>query len=410
MRVLAISWFMPPMLAPRSIQVSRLLAALSGLGYEITVISGSAEYQSLKDDSLGAEHLAKLQVERVPLIAHEIDHLLQGQFTPILERTIAQLEMKHFDILVTFAQPWVDHLIGLELKRKFNIPWVAHFSDPWVDSIYYDNVSEETLSKWREMEAEIIHLADRTIWTNQYALDLVMCKYPQKISQARALYHAYDHALIQKIRSAQKLNRFNFARSFKKSLNIPQKFRFVYIGNIYGKRSPEGLFQAVEMLSKKSHLRNRFEIFFIGGIAPEFHALAKNYHLTNYVRFFPSVSYLDSLKLALQADILLTIDAPHPNCNPFLPSKLIDYIGLGLPILGITQPNGASANILHQMRYPTAHPDHPAEIADALEGMMSSLNKDQNTSDVQLENLQKSFEMNNIGRQMDQYLREVLTK
>ena len=41
-----------------------------------------------------------------------------------------------FDALVSFAQPWSDHLIGLRVHRATGLPWIAHFSDPWTDSPY----------------------------------------------------------------------------------------------------------------------------------------------------------------------------------------------------------------------------------------------------------------------------------
>ena len=37
---------------------------------------------------------------------------------------------------VSFAQPWTNHLVGMRLHRDSGLPWVAHFSDPWIDSPY----------------------------------------------------------------------------------------------------------------------------------------------------------------------------------------------------------------------------------------------------------------------------------
>ena len=45
---------------------------------------------------------------------------------------------RRFDVLVSFAQPWSDHLVGLRVHRATGLPWVAHFSDPWTDSPYLD--------------------------------------------------------------------------------------------------------------------------------------------------------------------------------------------------------------------------------------------------------------------------------
>jgi hypothetical protein len=39
--------------------------------------------------------------------------------------------------MVPFGNPMTDHLVGLSLSRKYRIPWIARFSDPWVDNPYH---------------------------------------------------------------------------------------------------------------------------------------------------------------------------------------------------------------------------------------------------------------------------------
>ena len=65
------------------------------------------------------------------------------------------------------------------------------------------------------------------------------------------------------------------------------------------------------------------------------------------VKFLPRVGYLQSLALAKSADLLLNIDAPAAT-SVFLPSKLIDYIGAGRPIFGIT-PAGTAARLIQSL-------------------------------------------------------------
>src|SRR4029079_14305822 len=49
-------------------------------------------------------------------------------------KTLERLSFDDTHVLVTFSHPLVDHVIGVELKRRLRMPWVAHFSDPWTDS------------------------------------------------------------------------------------------------------------------------------------------------------------------------------------------------------------------------------------------------------------------------------------
>ncbi|MBA7489517.1 hypothetical protein ES702_00051 [subsurface metagenome] len=62
-----------------------------------------------------------------------------------------------------------------------------------------------------------------------------------------------------------------------------------------------------------------------------------------------SVPYLESLEYILNADVLLLIDAPSEGSSVFLPCKLVEYIGSGNLILGITPLQGASANLIRKL-------------------------------------------------------------
>ncbi|GMA50015.1 hypothetical protein GCM10025857_13720 [Alicyclobacillus contaminans] len=56
------------------------------------------------------------------------------------------------------------------------------------------------------------------------------------------------------------------------------------------------------------------------------------------------VTYFESLNLMTKSDVLLLIDAPSKTgINPFLASKLVDYLGAGKRILGITDEKGTAA-------------------------------------------------------------------
>ena len=59
-----------------------------------------------------------------------------------------------------------------------------------------------------------------------------------------------------------------------------------------------------------------------------------------------------SLKLMATSDLLLVVDGPD-DLSVFLPSKLIDYLGAQVPILGIVPP-GAAAKLLARLDAPVS--------------------------------------------------------
>ena len=48
------------------------------------------------------------------------------------------LEHNPVDAIITTGPPHSLHLIGLELKKKFDINWISDFRDPWTDIDYFE--------------------------------------------------------------------------------------------------------------------------------------------------------------------------------------------------------------------------------------------------------------------------------
>jgi hypothetical protein len=77
-----------------------------------------------------------------------------------------------------------------------------------------------------------------------------------------------------------------------------------------------------------------------------------------------TIPYIRSLQMMTEADLLLVMDAPD-DISVFLPSKLIDYLGSGTPIMGIVPP-GASHSLLNRLGAVTANPREPEQVVAGL--------------------------------------------
>jgi hypothetical protein len=64
------------------------------------------------------------------------------------------------------------------------------------------------------------------------------------------------------------------------------------------------------------------------------------------------------------ADLLLVVDAPAER-SPFLPSKLVEYVGAGRPIAAFSPP-GPAADLVRRLGGWVADPEDGAARADAL--------------------------------------------
>ena len=351
-KLLAVSYYYPPANNPRAVQVSRLFEYLD----VPTVLVCGDEYSS--DDRVDPTSNTRAETF--------VDKCLRVKFVqPGWKRATARAayqfgvhlwekapdryrDWKHDvlqavrdfvkstsyrpDVIVSFGSPMSDHLIGLELKRIYGAPWIAHFSDPWVDNPLkgYNSLLKRING---HLERRVMENADRVVFTSQETVDLVMKKYPMSFGpKARVLPHAYE----PKFFSSPETNNGS-------SLVIR------YLGDLYMQRTPAPLFRALKtVLSSEARLLDNVKFEFVG--------TNTDFNLSDIgfddlplglVEFRPTVDYRTSLKLMSSADGLLVIDAPAKK-SVFLPSKLIDYIGAARPIMGITPP-GTAANLIEEL-------------------------------------------------------------
>jgi glycosyltransferase involved in cell wall biosynthesis len=353
-RLLFLSWSYPPMLYPRATQVARLAAHMKSRPLEIYCLAPSGDCVFRASDPSNAVDLVRIP-RSLPA------RILERVFAGRRHRTLQEYDVRYLwwrkaarqivrthpsgdDVLVTFGQPMIDHLAGLMIKRKTGVRWIAHFSDPWAD-----NPFDPIARKWLTSEAAVLKSADLAVFTSQETVDLVYAKHPRAWrAKARVLPHAYDASLYPQVGT--------------KNDHVIVR----YLGNLFAGRGPEPLLEALAILNSRSP-----EI--LRGVRFEFIGEAPSSGTTNpllsqlpsqCVKFLPRVSYLQSLALAKSADLLLNIDAPATT-SVFLPSKLIDYVGAGRPIFGITPP-GTAATLINSIGGWVADPTQPEQISRQL--------------------------------------------
>jgi glycosyltransferase involved in cell wall biosynthesis len=260
---------------------------------------------------------------------------------------------QRFDVVVSFAQPWSDHLVGRRLRRATGLPWVAHFSDPWIDSPYLQGQPWQRRI-WARMEADVVREADALVFVNIQTADRVMRKYPAECRRkAHVVPHGFDVDDVQVPPMAR-----------------DSRLTIVYTGRFYeGLRTPEPFLHALAALSGRRALAGALRVVFVGASVASHRRLASTLGLDAVVEFTGRRSFAESAGWAAAADVLLLIDAPAEE-SLFLPSKLIDYLPLAKPILAITPPVGASADVVRALGYPVISPDDEAGIAAAVDHLL----------------------------------------
>ena len=427
-RVLAISWEMPPLSGPRAVQVSRTLKHLVPLGWESSVVCfGPRSGRYNQDRQLASQLRATDGVTLVPVasaeerlffralwrVAPPVKLLPDEKWVWIRAASRAACRLartERFDVLVSFGQPWSDHLIGLRVHRATGLPWVAHFSDPWVDSPYLRGRRWQW-RLWQRMEADVVRQANALIFTNSQAADRVMRKYPadwrrkvhvvphgfepieqyelsttgdtedtegqahqasSSVSPVSTVVESFDADVVESSDA-------DVVESFDTDVvessctdHRDDRLTIVYTGRFYdGIRTPEPLLRALALIATRRPLACELHVAFVGTPVPSYRHLATRLGLDDVVEFAGRVPFAESARRAAHADVLLVIDAPSDE-SLFLPSKLVDYLPLDKPILALTPPRGASADLIRRLGYPVIQPDDVGAIASAIEALVDA--------------------------------------
>ncbi len=250
------------------------------------------------------------------------------------------------DIVFASAPPFTTLFVGRALARRLSVPWVAEYRDRWIEDNY------ETLAPWRlwverRMENRLLHDVSGIVTVSEpWAAD-----YRKRLGKpVTVVTNGFDPA--------------EFPEDFDRGASDPSILRIVYTGILYGnKRDPSPLFQALADMGEKS-ASVRVEFY---GTQPNFlNQLTARYGIAHLVEIHDPVSYRESVRLQMQADVLLLMQWNDPREQGNVPGKLFEYFGARRPVLGLGIENGVPAKLLAERGAGRVTND-PAEIARMLE-------------------------------------------
>lgn len=345
MRLITITYNYPPVRGPEAIQANRLIkyATEQNINFDIItrhIGNGKKFKNNLKEygNVYRAFSLDNFYIKgAMRVIGHDLENLPDAEilwYPFALKKAKECMKNNSYDCIYTRSVPFTSHLIGLQLKRKFGLPWVAHFSDPWTDSPYVHYKKARTKIKNLDWEKKVIEQADKLIFTSQETVELIMGKYDKSLlKKAYVLPHSYDPESIRKT---------DYIKDEKKPCRIS------YVGNFYGKRTPEDLFKAIEIaMLKKPDLENLISFQFFGSMPSKYVSMINVKELSKLVTYHGEISYQESQNEMSKADALINIDAPG-DINVFLPSKIIEYLAFDKPIIALTPSKGTVNRIMNE--------------------------------------------------------------
>ncbi len=245
------------------------------------------------------------------------------------------IKEENVDAIVTTGPPHSTHLIGLYLKRKYKIPWLADLRDPWT-TIYYNEFLHRTASsKARDfkLESEVLSTADH-ITVVSHSLEKEFRDRSRKISVVSNGYDPDDFPNLV--------------------IQPNANFYLSYIGNFKYNQNIETLWRSISELKKNHDEFSRFKIRFIGNINTQILKAIDKWELLEMTEKIPYVSHEKAIRFMMSSDLLLLPIPQAKSAKSLITGKIFEYIASGSAILAIGPTDGDAAAILkicnkHQM-------------------------------------------------------------
>lgn len=237
------------------------------------------------------------------------------------------------DAMISTGPPHSMHLIAKALRKKFNIPWVADFRDPWTDIDFYKDLKLTRCAdkKHHRLENQVLTEATKVVtigWDCAKGLESHGAK------DVVVITNGYDD--LGKICVKTDEN-----PSLRDHQSLP--FTMSHIGIIGENRNPETLWQAISELADKD-----LKIRLIGQVDNSVIESIKRNNIEKLVEIVPYIPHNQVIEEQANSDVLLLFVNNTPNAKGILTGKIFEYMASGRPILCIGPEDGDSARILSE--------------------------------------------------------------
>jgi glycosyltransferase involved in cell wall biosynthesis len=155
----------------------------------------------------------------------------------------------------------------------------------------------------------------------------------------------------------------DFPADYSREATDPNLLNIVYTGILYQeRRDPTPLFKAIKLMGDEG---KNVRVSFYGANPGELTEMAVAVGALDHVDIHPQVPYQQSINRQMNADILLLLQWNNPKEQGNVPGKLFEYLGARRPVLGLGLEDGVPARILAERDAGVVVND-PAAIAEHL--------------------------------------------
>jgi glycosyltransferase involved in cell wall biosynthesis len=237
------------------------------------------------------------------------------------------LKNHEFDAIITTGPPHSVHLIGLELKRRFGLKWIADFRDPWTSIDYFHNLplTGRSLKKHKNLESQVLTEADRVVVVGSTMKE----DFDPFNKNVRVIPNGYD------------------TYQSESETELDREFTLTYAGLMNDDRNPKALWKVLgKMGASNPEFERDLKIRIVGSCSSE---VLKSIDSNGLSKNLENLGYQDHRQVARyqrSAQLLLLTVNEVPSAKGIVTGKIFEYMQAKRPVLAIGPTDGDLAGII----------------------------------------------------------------
>ena len=244
------------------------------------------------------------------------------------------IKKEKINTVITSSPPHSTQLIGIKLKKKFNLKWISDLRDPWTDIYYYNILNHSFISKRIDAyyEKKVLQTADIIFTVSKSLKSLFLLKkFDLDDNKIIVIPNGYDEADFKGV---------------VKEKN-PNEFIITYTGTMSDQYKPQIFFKALSKAIKQYSLSG-IQLRIIGKISQSILKQIQDEGLSDFLQYINIVPHNEIIKYQMNSDILLLVIPDMPGAKGIVTGKLFEYLATGNPILCIGPEDGDAATIIRK--------------------------------------------------------------
>jgi len=239
-----------------------------------------------------------------------------GWVKPSVSFLLDYIKKEGIETIITTGPPHSVHLIGLQIKQKLGVKWLADFRDPWTTIGYHKQLRLTSASKAKHklLEKEVLNASDQIIVTSFVT---------------KKEFQGFTNKSIEVITNG-------YDDEATVEFQMDTKFTLSHIGSLLSKRNPEILWRVLsELVRDNESFSKDFQLNFIGSISEKVLKSIKKYNLSNYIHEVGYVSHQEAIIYQKKSQLLLLIEIDSEDTKCIIPGKLFEYMISNRPIVAM---------------------------------------------------------------------------